>query len=332
MGKMQKTYIKENFIDVIYCLVDAYKKSRITPDKDNIKKLCPINGAYSGYAINKVQFKDPRNGKTYIDTWERNRADNEEDRLKVIRKINEKIRSYNKFVKKHEKELGLDKIDKWQYHAQSEYPEWALSLYLSKPTLNSTGQVMRHRKIDNHWFYQKATMIPRVEFILRFNKTIYDWIIHMLPQSFNDNGIKFLSDKHILFEPKLEFENWFMKNGLLINDYPSLFDDFEGEEKKESISELEILQNTDIAKTKKIKELRLQVKMAKEPYRAKVDTMIEEKTLDDFIDKNCRKKNGKMNWAELGRQLGCHADTARKIMLETGKAYLFDDSKNTYLE
>tara|TARA_Y100000992_G_C21077809_1_gene401813 strand:- start:490 stop:609 length:120 start_codon:yes stop_codon:yes gene_type:complete len=39
-----------------------------------------------------------------------------------------------------------------------------------------------------------------------------------------------------------------------------------------------------------------------------------------------------MNWAELGRQLGCHADTARKIMLETGKAYLFDDSKNTYLE
>ena len=55
------------------CLVDAYKKSRITPDKDNIKTVS-INGAYSGYAINKVQFKDPRNGKTYIDTWERNRA------------------------------------------------------------------------------------------------------------------------------------------------------------------------------------------------------------------------------------------------------------------
>ena len=72
--------------------------------------------------------------------------------------------------------------------------------------------------------------------------------------------------------------------------------------------------------------------MAKEPHRAKVDTMIEEKTLADFIDKNCRKKNGKMNWAELGRQLGCHADTARKIMLETDKAYLFDDSKNTYLK
>ena len=48
-----------------------------------------------------------------------------------------------------------------------------------------------------------------------------------------------------------------MKNGLLINDYPSLFDDFEGEEKKEGISVLEVLQNTDIAKTKKIKELSL---------------------------------------------------------------------------
>ena len=39
-----------------------------------------------------------------------------------------------------------------------------------------------------------------------------------------------------------------------------------------------------------------------------------------------------MNWAELGRQLGCHADTARKIMLETDNTYLFDDSKNTYLK
>ena len=43
------------------------------------------------------------------------------------------------------------------------------------------------------------------------------------------------------------------------------------------------------------------------------------------------KKNGKINWAELGRQLGCHADTAKKMMLETGMNYLFDDSKNTYI-
>ena len=28
----------------------------------------------------------------------------------------------------------------------------------------------------------------------------------MLPQSFNDRNTKFLSDKHILFEPKLEIE------------------------------------------------------------------------------------------------------------------------------
>ena len=52
----------------------------------------------------------------------------------------------------------------------------------------------------------------------------FGWKFDMLPQIFSDINTKFLLDKHILFEPKLEFENWFMKNGILINDAPSLFD------------------------------------------------------------------------------------------------------------
>ena len=31
----------------------------------------------------------------------------------------------------------------------------------------------------------------------------------------------------MLFEPKLEFENWFMKNGLAINECKNMFDDWD---------------------------------------------------------------------------------------------------------
>ena len=331
MGKRQKTYEKENFIRVIYSLIDANKTSTSVIDKNKINMLSPIDGAYSGYLTNKIQFEDSRDGKLYVDKWKRGDTDNEEDRLNVIRKMNKRIHDYNKYVKNHEEELGIDKINQWKYYPLDEIPEWSLNIYLATPTLRKTDSVISHKTINNRWFYQKATKIPRLEYAARFNKTIYDWIIDMLPKSFNDDKIKFLSDKHILFQPKLEFENWFMKNGLLINDTPSLFNDFKKENRK-SFSELEIYKNEARIATKKLKEMTHKYRLAKDPPRSRVDKMIEESSLDDFIDINCRKKNGKLNWAELGRQLGCHADTARKIILETGLTYLFDDSKNTYLE
>lgn len=331
MKKRSETYKKYNFIDVIYSLVDAYKRSRKYPDKNKVRSLTPIKGAYSGYFLNKVEFEDPRDGKVYKDDWKRNHIDDEADRLKVIQKMNKRIQDYNKFAKEHEKALGIDRIFEQKYYPRNEYPEWSLALHLSHPTIKRTDDVILNRTINNHWFYQLATKIPREEYILRFNKTIYDWIIDMLPKSFNDNSTKFLSDKHILYEPKLEFENWFMKNGMLINDSPSLFDNFEGE-KGEGISELEIYKNEARVTTKKLKEMTHKYRLAKEPYRAKVQMMFEEGTLETWIDENCRKKNNKLNLAEMGRLLGCHADTAKKVLRQTGLAYLFDDSKNTYLE
>ena len=56
-------------------LADSVKRSRIVAEKGNIIKFCPIKRAYIAYAINKVQFKDPKSGKTYIDAWERNTRD-----------------------------------------------------------------------------------------------------------------------------------------------------------------------------------------------------------------------------------------------------------------
>ena len=59
MKKRSETYKKYNFIDVIYSLVDAYKRSRKYPDKNKVRSLTPIKGAYSGYFLNKVEFEDP---------------------------------------------------------------------------------------------------------------------------------------------------------------------------------------------------------------------------------------------------------------------------------
>ena len=126
----------------------------------------------------------------------------------------------------------------------------------------------------------------------------------------------------------IEFQNWFMKNGILINQAPSLFDSFESTGK----SELEILRTTDSVKTKKIKELRQKVKILKNPPLEKIELMVNDGTLDDWIDKNCRLKNGKLNLRALGRELGCDGKTAKNILQSKGLCYLYDDSKNTYLE
>ena len=53
--------------------------------------------------------------------------------------------------------MGLDKIDQWEYSPLSEIPEWSLSIYLSKPTLQKTNSLKFNRVINNRWFYQKAT-------------------------------------------------------------------------------------------------------------------------------------------------------------------------------
>ena len=62
----------------------------------------------------------------------------------------------------------------------------------------------------------------------------------MLPKSFNDKKLMFLSGQHILYKPKLEFENWFMTNGFNINECKSLFDDYV---KPEGITDEDIKKN-----------------------------------------------------------------------------------------
>ena len=225
LGGESSKYLEHDFINTIYDLVEAKKLSRQAPDKSLIKNLAPINGVYSGYMTNRVEFIDPRDNKVYADEWVRQNFDDEKDRLRAIRSINEKIKNYNDWLEKEKVEKGIEKM--LSFYEESYYGEWLLNIYLTYPTLNKTKEIIPHRTIDNKFFYQHATNMDSDNFLIRFNKTIYDWIIDMLPKSFNDKDSRFLSEKHLLYQPKLEFENWFMRNGLAINEYKSMFDKYD---------------------------------------------------------------------------------------------------------
>ena len=192
------------------------------------------------------------------------------------------------------------------------YEEWLLGAYISRPTLRESKEIAPpYRMLNNRFFYEVATYMPKDDYLIRFNKTIYDWIISMLPQSFNDKNTKFLSDNHILYEPKLEFENWFMKNGLAINDCKNMFDKWDGkssialseinraikEEGKYSFSDEpaltlsseDILRNKNIALTKKTREIKAENRILKIPYKTRYRDLKEEMVMSH------------MTWDGVGR-------------------------------
>ena len=294
IGNKSLAYAEIELLDVIYDLVGAKKYNSTVPDKNAIRNLRPINGVHSGYIFTKISWTDPRDEKEFIVEWDR---EDEADRLLKIREINLKIQSYLDFVQMEKKSKGIEEGLKW--FPYSLYQEWLLGIYLTYPSLKESNvSAPPFRNINNQFFYEIATYMPREDFLIRFNKTIYDWIISMLPQSFNDENSKFLSDKHILYEPKLEFENWFMKNGLSVNECKNMLDPWDGRTsvtindvnkalKKEgkftfedepalTLSSEDILKNENRLLVKKTSELKAENRILKIPYKNRYRELKEE--------------------------------------------------------
>lgn len=294
IGEKSLAYAEIELLDVIYDLVGAKKYSSTVPDKNAIKNLRPINGVHSGYIFTKISWTDPRDEKEFLVEWDR---EDEADRLLKIREINLKIQNYLDFVQMEKKSKGIEEGLKW--FPYSLYQEWLLGIYLTYPSLKESNvSVPPFRNINNQFFYEVASYMPREDFLIRFNKTIYDWIISMLPQSFNDENSKFLSDKHILYEPKLEFENWFMKNGLSVNECKNMLDPWDGRTsvtindvnkalKKEgkftfhdepalTLSKEDILRNENRLLVKKTSELKAENRILKIPYKTRYRDLKEE--------------------------------------------------------
>ena len=287
-------FAKIELLDVIYDLSEAKKFKSNFIDKSAIKNLRPITGVHSGYITTKINWTDPRDNKEYSFYWDRS---DEYDRLKKIREINLRVKDYLDFVESEKERVGIEEALNWRDCGL--YEEWLLGAYISRPTLRESKEIAPpYRMLNNQFFYEIAIYMPKDDYLIRFNKTIYDWIISVLPQSFNDEKTKFLSDNHILYEPKLEFENWFMKNGLAINDCKNMFDKWNGkssialseinralkEEGKYSFSDEsaltlsneDILRNENIALTKKTRKLKAENRILKIPYKNRYRNLKEE--------------------------------------------------------
>lgn len=300
-------FAKIELLDVVYDLSEAkiFKSKFI--DKSAIKNLRPITGVHSGYITTKINWTDPRDNKEYSFEWDRS---DEYDRLTKIREINLRVKDYLDFVESEKERVGIEEALKWRDCGL--YEEWLLGAYIARPTLRESKEIAPpYRMLNNQFFYEIATYMPKDDYLIRFNKTIYDWIISVLPKSFNGGMKKFLSDNHILYEPKLEFENWFMINGLAINDCKNMFDKWDGkssialseinraikEEGKYSFSDEsaltlsseDILRNENIALTKKTRELKAENRILKTPYKTRYRDLKEEIVISH------------MNWDGVGR-------------------------------
>ena len=285
---------KIELLDVIYDLSEARKFKSKFLDKSAIKNLRPITGVHSGYFTTKINWEDPRSNKKYFVEWDRN---DENDRLTKIREINLRVKDYLDFMESEKERVGIKKALQWRNCGL--YEEWLLGVYITRPTLGESKKITHSfRMLNNRFFYEIAKYMPKDDYLIRFNKTIYDWIILMLPQSFNNENTKFLSDNHILYEPKLEFENWFMKNGLAINYCKNMFNEWNGksfisldeinralkEKGKYSISDEtaltlsreDILRNQNMALTKKTLELKGENRILKIPYKTRYRDLKEE--------------------------------------------------------
>lgn len=300
-------FAKIGLLDIIYDLSEAKKFKSKVLDKSAIKNLRPIMGIHSGYINTKINWEDPRDKKKYFVEWDRN---DENDRLTKIREINLRVKDYLNFVDSKKERVGIEEALQWRDCGL--YEEWLLGVYITRPTLRESKKITHsYRMLNNRFFYEIAKYMPKDDYLIRFNKTIYDWIILMLPQSFNNEKTKFLSDNHILYEPKLEFENWFMKNGLAINDSKNMFNEWNGkpfisldeinralkengkyslsDESALTLSSDDILRNQNMALTNKTLELKSENRIQKIPYKTRYRDLKEEIVLSH------------MTWDGIGR-------------------------------
>jgi len=318
LGEKSKDYWGHDFMNVIYDLVKAKNLSSQAPDKNLIENLLPINGAYSGYFSTKMEWEDPRDNKFYTDEWKRTNRDDEKDRLRAIRYMNEKIKDYNDWLEKEKRTKGIEEMLSW--YEQPYYGEWLLNIYLTYPTIGTSEEIIPHRTIDNKFFYEKAIIMDSDNYFIRFNKSIYDYMMAMIGKDYRQ-----IKD-HLLYKPIIEYQNWFMKNGLIIDECKSMFDEYK---KPKGLTDKDIEHNFIVRTVEKLKEskksereLKKENFQLKNPAKTRLKEMIQNETIDTWIDTNCRMKNGKINMTALGKELRIDRKTAEKLLIELDVAYL----------
>ncbi len=270
-----------------------------------IRHLLPIDSAFGYYLSNKVEFYDPIQDEVF---YRNIKFDNEKLRLESIAYINGRIDYYNRLCDDEFNKAGAiyDYIDP--------IAEWGVKVKLSQSILSTpdenhyqdTKQTIR--LINNEYIYKCALKLDNNEFVDRFNKMIYVYLMKI-------SGGKNLLVDNTLYNPIIEYEDWFMSAGLDVEEIKSLSDGLRGLKSSEKP-----VNYTKLSNPKKINasySLRANPdhqKWYSSPVESKIISLIENGMIDGFVS-DCMFKNvNKINIKKLAYKLNCTDKTAKKFM------------------
>lgn len=280
-----------------------------------LQYLLPINHVWGFYPYREVSWKHPISEEVHTEYFK-----GKDDRINAYNKINSMIREFNLEVEK----FSFDQIDSKKSFPNQEFWVYGLNVRtatrkipISKEDRTNfrNDEVIGICSFDNETIYKIAMDMETSEgFVPSFNKMVYEYLLILKPN--RD------SNEHILNKPIVEFENWFMENGLSIEITPNLLDlkgGEGGEDVKNPIAmkleevekENKELKHTDYVKTQKIilkaKRHKRELALAnKESPRSRFENLIKNNLLDKHINENryFHKSSGKLNKQKLAESIG----------------------------
>ena len=272
-----------------------------------MKTLLPIDHASGYYLSNKAEFYDPIQDQVFYRNY---KFDDEKSRNDSIEYINGRIDYYNRLCDDEFSKSGAiyDYIDP--------IVAWGIKVKVSSPILVDHTTHDSHtyketiRIINNEYLYKCALKLDSEQFCTRFNKLIYVYLTKLA------GGRKLLTD-NTLYNPIIEYEDWFMSAGKDSGEIKTLANSLRG--MKSSDTPLAYTSDEKLKKINATYSLRANPdhkKWYSSPVESKIISLIENGMIDGFVQ-DCRFKNvNKINIKKLAYKLKCSDKTAKKFLNE----------------
>ena len=133
----------------------------------------------------------------------------DEKRVEELTKLNNDIRDHNKWAIEQNEKLGQELlINAKDVIILREYDMWQIPIIIENPQdkKREFDPYDRYSTIDNRQLYAFAKELPEDEFVQRFNKTIFDYLLKERKEV-EELGI--WDSEHIWWHPVREFSMWF---------------------------------------------------------------------------------------------------------------------------
>jgi hypothetical protein len=308
---------KPDIHNLVSQLVGHKFSSENLPPRSFLKYLLPIDNAYGFYTSNKIEFYDPIQDQLFYRKFD---VKNELTRRDAIDYINGRIDYYNRLWSQ---ELGKNKKQNDHTYYIPQIKKWTLNLKLSSPILSNPKDSSRFvnkntiRTLDNEYVYYISTKTEKKVFVSAFNKMIYIYL----------DSLRFgkkLIPENTLYNPIIEYQDWFMSSGIDIDKAESLLTIKLDRLKTEyPVAYNSNLKSELISAKYSIKVNPENPKWSSTPAESKIVNLIQNETLGSFIDDYKFDNINKINFKKLSLKLNCSDKTAKKI-IEKHAPYLLD--------